>query len=158
MSYRSTNNNEPVCRFGPGGDYSCYYPTDARPKSDENSITAVLNILAGIIEQSCDLNMFSIEESNDTITVTRKESAYNKEEKSSKNDKLNTFTKTASIAQTDQGLTEQQLLFTDNCGTGVQSENKQKHRVRPHRRASKKEFALDLCSQGSLFDLDRKSA
>jgi hypothetical protein len=56
------------------------------------------------------------------------------------------------------GFSGEPMLFANDSGTGVRIRYKPKHRIRAHRTASKKRHAVGIAGQGSLFEIDFRSA
>jgi hypothetical protein len=153
---------EPVCRFGPGGDFIFGWPS--KPQASVylsnrfvkllNSMNEILNALVG-----CGFDLDSAPADVRTIpqqSVWRKE----KLEYAYGNDGLDgqAYASSVTIVKSDSSLSGEPMLFSDDRGVVFTVGNKPKHRIRTYRRTAKKGPPFGLHSQGSLFEPDCKSA
>ena len=164
MGYCKDRNIEPVCRFGPGGDFTTVWPKDAIQSTlpGPNSLTKVLNKIAFILNSA--ISSESISGSKPTTSIhqtsdnnTSGEGNLIHADKERKSDEpVN-----AEANRTAKGNIKfpgQQLLFADDSRAGKSVRHKPKHRIRAHHRAAKKGTAFAVAGQGSLFDDNFKSA
>jgi hypothetical protein len=155
---------EPVCKFGPGGDYVSYWPPESYELAQlsTNSLTKVLFSLSKIME-----NLVSSESGNIAAGRTVRRRAGNKFScgkgdledavRSAKTVKPS-HAASSTVIKGDRSGPGEPMLFPDDWRVGVRAGHKPKHRIRAYRRAAKKRSALVLPGQGTLFEVDFKSA
>ena len=151
---------EPVCRFGPGGDFvSVWPPPHSRlPQPSPNRLAKLLTWLSEILTTLLGLEPdtaaavpTNIQPAAENILCRRAKLQY--QAQSTKPDKPVPPT-LAAVIKGDSFSPAQSMLFPDDCRTG----HKSKHRIRTHRRTAKKRPALSFTSQDSLFETNLKSA
>jgi len=157
--------DEPICMFGPGGDYVRAWPgkavgkTDAAPAA-ENPLRKVLESLADIIGAT--VNIASIpgiriegpqevgacriinEEREENYLATDKQPGTGNAE-------------TTGNTQAHPAVRAAPLLFADDSRVGAGGRRKSNHRIRAHRKTAKKRTAKEIDGQGTLFEIDRTS-
>lgn len=143
MNQEEDKQNEPICRFGPGGDFVWVWPRErlVSPQAEAGGLGRLLGRLNEI--------MFKLLGSEE-----------DKSEYVNENSKADseTYAASATVIRANRQLQREPMLFSDDWGAGVGTGSKPKHRVRTHRRASKKRPSLRVWGQGSLFDADLRSA
>ncbi len=141
------NKNEPVCRFGPGGDFVSEWPPQdlQAPQLSKKYVSKLFSSLNVIITAllGSELNTTSKENSEYVVETTAGEPAY-----SAPN----------TVAKSDSRFSGQSMLFPDDSRIGLADAHKPKHRIRAYHRAAKKRPAISFADQGSLFEADFKSA
>ena len=155
--------NQPLCRFGPGGDFVSEWPAGAQILDNHaGGLTKVLNSISDIItgllgSQPDETTLISNEiKGCDATTPCRKEeSEYAIEHTDIEN---RTYTPTITIIKGNRRFPGKQMLFADDWRAGSGNENKPKHHIRTHRRTAKKRPSGSLPGQGSLFETDFKGA
>jgi hypothetical protein len=132
---------DPVCRFGPGGDFVKNWPGNPQDylKNPQNPLTKLLFSINKLIKATQE------NQEQYSVNITEDKNA------------IQPHTKAVPASSGDNDIQGQTLLFADDCRTGTGTVNKQKHRVRAHRRTAKKKPTLRITGQGSLFDADKKS-
>jgi hypothetical protein len=145
---------EPLCKFGPGGDFVAVW----EPKSPERPDvlprllgSAIEAVAAAFGLKNADVNMHlnsnicpnesilhNIEKPNDEI------------ENSTTND--STDPAPASTPPNSSPFSGELLLFPDLGRDGIRIKHKPKHRIRTSRRTPKKGAAFRIPKQGSLFE------
>ena len=164
MDNSRDRNFEPVCRFGPGGDFTTVWPKDAIQSAlpGPNSLTGVLNKIAFILNKALGSDAIGGTKPATNIqkTSVNKPGGEGTKTDADKDGKSNgpTDTETDRTAKGNIKFPGQQLLFTDYSRAGKSVRHKPKHRIRAHHRAAKKGTAFELAGQGSLFDDNLKSA
>lgn len=160
MDRFNKNMDVPLCKFGPGGDFTNQYDSEkpAMPTADGISpLGKVLNLIAEVIgaavqpeiltEIACALPPV------DALTNTDTSSS-----KETRPDDQTQFAQSpdqpqaASGAKTNRPLAGQPLLFSNDWRTGAGPQHKPGHRIRTCRRASRKKTAPPVYRQGSLFE------
>ena len=154
--------NQPLCRFGPGGDFISEWPPRTITKHAPNSLTKVLasiaetlglligaepgSALAGAIYTGCTRDFSGMREEDTQYAV--------------EHGPIDTAADTTPDAdpQGDSLFPGESILFTDHCGAGRRAKHKPQHGIRAHRRTAKKRPAPDIARQGTLFDFDFKRA
>ena len=148
MDSRINNQTEPVCKFGPGGDFVSVWPPQSSelPQPSSNSLTKLLTSLREIIAASL---------GSDFNTAPKESLEYAVE-----NNKAHkpAYPPTTAAAKSDLLLSGQPMLFPDHCRISLRTDHKPKHHIRASHRTAKKRPPLCLSGQGSLFEPDRKSA
>jgi hypothetical protein len=163
--FRQENKNAPLCKFGPGGDYVDEWdaPSEA-VEHKETHLGQVLNVIAEIIgatvqpeiltEIACALPV----EGDSKASLPEKS---NNQETQADGPKHTSYPKAARNASASRKLSKEPMLFGDDWGTGGGTKHKPNHRLRTHRRASRKRPVGAVNGQGTLFEIDtlgRKTA
>jgi hypothetical protein len=149
---------EPLCMFGPGGDFVKTWPRGSvfSRKSEDKKLTKIVGSLGEIIYR-----LLTSAESQRHIRLAG--------ELSGQIGKLKYASKSSStveIADSSSGsvgkshrlFSGEPMLFADDWRAGVRTGHKPKHHVRPHRRTSKKRSSGVIDGQGTLFEVNLKSA
>lgn len=161
MNNRINNEDfEPVCRFGPGGDFTFdVFSRDllAAPKAD-NSLTRVLKTISQIMAAtlSSEFNRASVKIEKYSTTQHLHTGGIPEYAHNSKSEEP-TNPETVAATTGDLLFPNEPMLFADNCRNGIRTAHKQEHRVRAHRRTTKKRTAMRFAGQGSLFETNVKS-
>jgi len=154
-------NNEPVCRFGPGGEYGLVWPfEDAEAEKYQNSLMKVLltlrDILYGTLSAGVNPNRLISHSTFSANSIKLIHKGINKYAPDDIEEESHSPA-TADIENRCE-VPEQQMLFTDDSRISIGTFDKQKHRIRAHRRTARKRTSYILSGQGSLFDSNLKSA
>jgi hypothetical protein len=164
--FRQTNQNTPLCKFGPGGDYvSEWDAVNAAPaEHKETHLGQVLNVIAEIIGATVQPEILTeiacalpVEEDSHTSLPEKS----NNQEIQADGPKHTSYPKAARNASTSRKLSKQPMLFGDDWGTGTSTKHKPNHRLRAHRKPSRKRPVGPVHGQGTLFEVDtlgRKTA
>jgi len=161
MKERFEQDNQPICKFGPGGDFTYVWPPESIdvPSTCQNSLSKVLNSVAEIVTTMLGADpgavpLLNLKSQNNTkrIFFPKEKLKY-----AVKNDKSNNSTSTT-ITKSDCKLPEQSLLFADDKRTCIRNKPKQKHRIRAHRKTSRKKPPVNTVQQGSLFETNFQGA
>jgi len=130
---------EPVCRFGPGGDFVSVWPPQASqpPQSSKKRLAKLLSSLNEIITAlpGSDFNTTSKENLEYVAASKAGRPAYP--------------TSTTAI-KSDSRFPGQPMLFADDRRISVGTGHKPKHHIRAYHGTAKKRPAVSLASQGSL--------
>jgi hypothetical protein len=156
-------NADPLCKFGPGGDFvSVWQPQAARICGSLNSLakplTSIVQMFAVLLGSKPGGPLVNME----TALACNKSTCHHQEKvqdgvRSCKTS--NSIDAAATATAADGSLfSREPLLFADHCRVGIRVKHKPKHRIRTYRRATKKRAALWLSEQGSLFETDLASA
>ncbi len=148
------NQFEPICRFGPGGDFVSDLP-QSQPQPNlpsHNPLGKVLETIGEIMNAVLGAE-FQADEKN--FLDAKGNFKYEVKISDTENPP---YPATARIIKSDSLLSGQQMLFPDNRRISIKSVHKQKHRIRTHHRTAKKRPSLSIAGQGSLFDDNFKSA
>ena len=158
MDSRFNKPDEPVCRFGPGGDFISVWPGESSglSQSAPNSLTKVLSSIAEIIA-----TMLGPEPHASSAISGYAEKDFAEEGKKKygrKDSKAESTADTASatIIKSDSFISDEPKLFADDRRISIRDVHKQKHRIRAYRRASKKRTTFRSAGQGTLFKADFK--
>jgi len=164
MENRLNKQIEPVCKFGPGGDFVSAWPKEPTSslKPAPNRLAKLLNSIAEIINATLGSEFDSVTEVPTDIAPQANRILYQEEKLkyAVKNSEANEppHTTSATIIKSNSPLSGEPMLFADDWGVGSRVGHKSKHRIRTYRRTAKKRHALSLPGQGSLFEADFKSA
>lgn len=161
MDRFKTNMDVPLCKFGPGGDFTCQYDSEkpALPPADGVSpLGKVLNLIAEVIgaavqpeiftEIACALPPVDVPNNADSISLSE-ETLLNEQTAPAP---FADQPQTTPSLKTNRPLAGQPLLFSNDWRTGTGAQHKPGHRVRAHRRAPRKKPAPAIYRQGSLFE------
>jgi hypothetical protein len=164
MYNRFENDNPPLCRFGPGGDFtSDWFAESAGPApSSNNRLDKILASLSEIIAAMLgtgpdDYTVKSEKHPPPAKHIIFPNSGLKHADKTIEPDKT-ADPAPAPVANDGSSLPDQQMLFPDDGGDSRRASNKPKYRIRTYRKASKKKALVSLFGQGSLFDDNLKSA
>jgi hypothetical protein len=158
---RANSKNKPLCRFGPGGDF-VYELTDEDVKSSGkvSGIDKFLNTVAHLLQAASgegNLCPHAGERLNPNghIKFNLEKSNYGKfKSKPSEKD----YSKTTADSSANSPMYSQKRLFSDDCPDSKRTRNHPKHRIRTHRRTSKKGSSFQYPGQGTLFELNKTSS
>jgi hypothetical protein len=146
--------------FGPGGDYVNTFNASpsSRPSEKESPLGQVLTAIAEIIgatiqpeiltEIACALP--AVYEPKKTVSETPCH-----QEKPEDGVRKANYTQTARNAPPSGTFPKEPMLFGDDWGIGGKLKYQPNHRVRTHRRASRKKAAGPIHRQGSLFEINK---
>jgi hypothetical protein len=163
MTPESNGQVEPLCTFGPGGDFVAHWQPERKEIFEWSN--PLLRFLAGTVEIVVVIfglrrsEAFVHPESTTSlgeITGCRKENIVNAVQNSQARD--TTDPSPTPAFEDGSVLSGEPLLFPDLKRDGVRIEPKPKHRLRAYHRAAKKRSTLRLAQQGTLFDFDFASA
>ena len=164
MNSNKNEYNEPVCRFGPGGNFISDWPGEVldSPPGSGNGLTKLLGSIAEVITTV-------LGSEYEASTVMSGDIDRFKDQIQCREEKFDYAVKTinaekpadpapTTVIKSNRRVHEQSMLFADDWRVGVRVEHKPKHRIRAYRRAAKKSLPLQPTRQGSLFETDFKSA
>ena len=163
MRHQADGQAEPLCKFGPGGDFiAVWRPEPAEPLGRLSSLTELLTSTLGIAAIMAGLRPSNLPVDLTAAVRCGKYAACVREKvKNVVGNSRPHSTADSAPATTiaDSGvLSRQPMLFPDNSRTGSPIKHQPKYRVRTYRRAAKKRPAFRLSEQGSLFEPDLASA
>lgn len=155
---------EPLCKFGPGGDFVAAWPPE-RSKTSEMSnlfvrlLESAFEVVAVLVEKGS--GAFSakhapIRSNKRLLTPFLKERVIDEAEISRIGDTAHA--KAIAVATNGRAFSAEPMLFPDPGGNGVRIKHKPKHRIRAYRRVAKKGSAVRFAEQGSLFESQFRSA
>ena len=156
---------EPVCRFGPGGEYMSFWPAGSAEVSSSqpwpNSLSKVLGSIARIISATLSPQQLYADVTIENICQPAEESSEHKEQtqyaKPNPKPNKSAYTPPNAVIRSNRKFQGQPMLFADDRGTGRQTNNKPKHHIRAYRGTAKKRAAFDIARQSTLFEADLKS-
>jgi len=152
---------EPLCKFGPGGDFVYCWPP--REGMQPSSLTKLLNKLVPLVASQPELKLQSKTPEIATVAAKNNRRIKAPTEESENAPSHNAGDKStdatpATIIKSDSLFAGQPLLFPNDSRARRTVKHKSKHRVRAHRGVAKKRTTHGLPGQGSLFETDFKSA
>ena len=149
---------EPVCMFGPGGDFVSAWPAGSlfSRKPEDKKLTKIVGSLGEII--------YRLLTSSESLRHVRLAG-----ELSGQMGKLKYASKpsngvqvadssSSSVGKSHRLFSGEPMLFADDWRAGARTGRKPKHHVRSHRRTSKKRTSGVIDGQGTLFEANLKSA
>jgi hypothetical protein len=153
---------EPVCRFGPGGDYISIWPgrTDNSSVLQSNRagkfIYSLNEVLYALIGCGFDLNPSQAGDAKiqELLVCQKEQSNYGLGHDTGRA----AYAPSIAAVKGDSPVSEEPMLFTDDRRIIFPVGHKPKHRIRTSRRIAKKRTSFGLPSQGSLFESDLQSA
>ncbi len=155
--------DEPICKFGPGGDYVRQWPGKAAGKGEpvgavENPLRKVLDRLADIIGTTVNIASLSGIDVEGPQEIGACE-IVNEEEReenhvAADNESGTGNAETIRDTQAHPAVRAEPLLFADDSRVGAGGRRKSNHRIRAHRRTAKKRAAQKIDGQGTLFEID----
>ncbi len=144
MTGKSNRQPEPLCKFGPGGDFISTWPA-LTYKMTKNPLAKLIDSLGEITA--------AITGSRPNISI---EESFLYADKA--NDDQSAYTPSVTATKSDSVVPGEPLLFPDDFRIGRDLKHQSKHRLRAYRRTAKKESAVSLPGQSSLFAADLRSA
>jgi len=159
MRHQADGQAEPLCKFGPGGDFiAVWQPEPAEPLGRLSSLTELLTSTLGIAAIMAGLRPSNLPVDLTAAARCGKYAACVREKvKNVVGNSRPHSTADSAPATTiaDSGvLSREPMLFPHNSGIGSRIKHKPKYRIRAYRRAAQKRTAFRLSEQGSLFELD----
>ncbi len=155
----------PACRFGPGGDFVSLWPIKSSTcsRTTGNRLSRLLDLLAELMHTvlGVDFEDSSIEPAivqNSVIVECHDDREKSIDDAEKQQIQRSGYAKTTSIASINSTIPNQSQLFTDDWRVSMRTGHKPKHRIRTHQRTSKKRTSFSDSGQGSLFEVDFKSA
>ena len=145
---------EPLCKFGPGGDFVAIW----EPKSSERpdvlprllgSVAEAVAAALGLKRADVNMHLNSKIYPSESI-LHNSEKPYDEIENSTTNDSNDPAP--ASTPANGGPFSGELLLFPDIGGDGIRIKHKPKHRIRASHRTAKKGTAFRIPKQGSLFE------
>jgi hypothetical protein len=145
---------EPLCKFGPGGDFVAAW--EPKPSENPDVLVRLLGSVADVVAAAfglkrVDANMHL--NSNfclDEPSVSHMEKLTDAIENNTARD--STDAASAPAPTNDSPFSAEPLLFPDLVRNGIRIKHKPKHRIRASNRAAKKGAAFRIPKQGSLFE------
>lgn len=147
------NEDTPICRFGPGGDYTTDWPSEKTSKFARRPIGLVLKAIAKMLDTAITAELLqdsTIEKIN--LAIKNADLTINMEDEIDINKPDKSNAPPAPDTDADRKLSEEPMLFDNGTGVGQPAGHKQNNGVRPHRRAKRKRPAHSQSWQGSLFE------
>ena len=145
---------EPLCKFGPGGDFVAVWepkPSE-RPYVLARLLGSAVDVLAAVFGlKRADLNMHLNRNICPNESILRNREKPNDEIKNS-TDHDPTDSAPAPAPANGGPFSGELLLFPDFGRDGIRIKHKPKHRIRTSHRTAKKEAAFRIPKQGSLFE------
>ena len=143
---------DPLCRFGPGGDFVFDWPKVPLNfiVPQPGSLTKLLIRIADSLITKPAYNTQPAAKTNNDFLTKKTDSHENK------NARTNPKPDTQTIGNTKGhfGFQSQALLFPDDSRISKPIRRKQNNNIRTHHRAAKKNNALRVVGHGTLFDVD----
>ncbi len=153
--------DEPVCKFGPGGDFVREWPARKKvPKQKENPLSKVLTTIAEILGTTICSELPAAADGHWDIGINKlfKGSPF-KEETSDADNRSNQNDQSASTGsvKSNSNVRGEPLLFADDRRACRKVKRKPNYRIRTYRSASKKGTAAQCEGQGTLFEINGAS-
>ena len=156
MTLKPNGHIEPLCTFGPGGDFVAHWQPEGTETCEwSNPLTRLLAATVEIFAVLLGLRR-SVAFGPNELTDGYKENIVHADQNSEAHGTANSSPASASA---DGGaFSGEPMLFPNHRRDGVRIEHKSKHRLRAHQRVAKKGSALRFAQQGTLFDVNFTSA
>jgi hypothetical protein len=145
---------EPLCKFGPGGEYSYYWP-EHQPQIDRKN-NPILRLLASI---NYIVNA-TLTDQQQADYASKSMKNYYTAAKKERNERIlppDNYTKANPCTENDSRIQPQTWLFPDYGRDCSGASFKPKHHIRTYRRTAKKGASFRLNSQRTLFETDKQS-
>jgi len=163
MVAHRTRQIEPLCKFGPGGDFAvAWQPEPPEVSEISNRILRLLSavfealvVIIGFRRTDAHLSWPNAARGSEVIDFDR-EKARNAGQNGKPRDTAHA--KAVAVADNSGAFSGKQMLLPYIGGDGVRVTHKPKHGIRTYRRAAKKRSAVRFSQQGSLFEGKFKSA
>jgi len=154
-----SDDNLPLCRFGPGGEFVTNWSGKKVSKASHQPIGSVLKTIAQMLDmvitkellQNSTIEKINLAIQNTDLTVhTENKIDYYKSNESDAS--------TAPGSEADRQLQEEPMLFDNASGTCGPAGHKPNHSFRARRGAKRKRTSFSQSWQGSLFEHYDQSA
>lgn len=161
----------PLCKFGPGGDFTSQYDSEKPAESPAGGISPlgkVLNLIAEVIgaavqpeiltEIACALPPVDLQINADSLLSSQENCP---DDQTSLLGQFTSKPQATSSLTANRSLTGQPMLFSNDWRISPGPQHKPGHRIRTHRRTARKKDAHAVHRQGSLFETNtgrRKTA
>jgi len=163
MTPEKNRQAEPLCKFGPGGDFVAAWqpePSDVFETSSRlvrllSSAAEVVAVILGFKHAAGGVSLRGDFRCDELIVLDR-EKVINAAQINRIGDTA--YAPATTVADNGGAFSPEQMLFPDLGGDGVRVKHKPKHRIRTYRRVAKKGPALGFAEQGSLFEGQLQSA
>jgi hypothetical protein len=155
---RFYNEDIPICRFGPGGDFFTDWPANTA-KHSRRPIGSILAAIEKMLDAAITSELMQdsvIEKIN--LAVNGRSFSANMEDTIDIDKSDEPDASSVSGAQADRKLSEEPMLFDNASGVGGITGHKQNNGVRAHRRPKRKRPSFSTIRQGSLFESYPQSA
>ena len=154
--------DEPICKFGPGGDYVRVWPGKAGGKGDavgavENPLRKVLERLADIIGATVNIASVSgvgVEGPQEIGACEIVNETKEENHVAADNESGTGNAETIRDTQAHPAVRAEPLLFADDSRVGAGVRRKSNYRIRAHRKTARKRAAQKIDGQGTLFEID----
>jgi len=146
------NEDMPICRFGPGGDFFTDWPARVT-KDSRRPIGSILAAITKMLDATITAELLqdsTIEKIN--LAVNGTELTANTENEFDINKSDEPDTSAAPGAQAGRKSSAEPMLFGNASGAGDIAGYKQNHGFRAHRRPKRKRPSFGTVRQGSLFE------
>jgi hypothetical protein len=148
MKPERENQAEPLCKFGPGGDFVAAW--EPKPSVYAEALARLLGSAVEALAAAFGLKRVTTLVCSNEPTVNNTEKSNDAIENSTAHDSADAASTPASA--NDSMFSREPLLFPDLGRNGIQIKHKPKHRIRASRRTAKKGAAFRIPKQGSLFE------
>lgn len=163
MVAQRTRQVEPLCKFGPGGDYGVTWNPELSEVSEMSNrsmrlLSAAIEVIAVLLGLRRTVSCVSWGNTacgGEVIDFNR-EKARNADQNSKRGD--TTHAPPVAVAETGGAISGKQMLLPYAGRDGVRVRHKPKHGIRTYKRTAKKRSAVRFGKQGSLFETQFKSA
>lgn len=153
-----------ACRFGPGGDFVSIWPSQSAESGEclPNRASRLLGTIGRIITTMLAPQLGAVAGAGTTLQKVTSNSISEKGNLEYAVEHENianpSYPSPVRTAQGSSRFQPQPMLFSDDWRIGNHAWSKPKHYIRAHRGTAKKRHALVAAGQGSLFEVDFKSA
>ena len=150
---RFNDEDFPICRFGPGGDFVTDWPYKVESKASRQPIGSALKAIAKMLDtviteellQSSTIEKINLAINGELLTADLEDEIdINKSNESD--------APPVSSSETNRQLQKEPMLFDNASGAGGIIGHKQNHSIRTCRRPKRKKIAFGQSWQGSLFE------
>jgi hypothetical protein len=156
----------PVCRFGPGGDFFTDWPDKKVSKVSRQPIGSVLKAIAKMLDtviteellQNSTLEKINLAVNGESEISNFKSQISNMEDKIDTDKSIEPDAPTITGPEADRQLPKEPMLFDNASGTIAGTGHKSNNSIRAHRRPKRKRIAFGTIRQGSLFEPHQESS
>jgi len=152
-------NWEPLCKFGPGGDYVRKWPREKVVKraGDEKVLGKLLSTIAEIIGATVNPELMEELQGQYEVELLEEIKIVKEELKGAGKHEGTDNASTTKSAGAGGGTGAGELLFADDRRSSKRARRKPHYRIRTYRRAAKKRSGREYEGQGTLFEIDPAS-
>jgi hypothetical protein len=158
--YNDLDKGDPICKFGPGGDFVSEWPVrgNKSPIAMENPLSKVLATIAEMIGTKIPPELLTVKDVKPDTSIKKliKSNLEKEKQPGEKSSRTNNASSTAGT-KANSKLRGQPMLFSDVRRACRTVRRKSHYRIRTYRSSSRKRTSQQFKGQGTLFEINGSS-